>query len=108
MADRRIACKPYKDLVGGRICPIRDRHQKARQNGTHGSHLQLSGRSCGTIVRMLRLIASLIAVFSLAAQTPPAPTNGKRVRRLLIHNAIVIDGNGTPASGPKDIIVENN
>jgi hypothetical protein len=57
---------------------------------------------------MLRLIASLIAVFSLAAQTPPAPTNGKRVRRLLIHNAIVIDGNGTPASGPKDIIVENN
>ena len=57
---------------------------------------------------MLRLIASLIAVFSLAAQTPPAPTSGKRVRRLLIHNAIVIDGNGTPASGPKDIIVENN
>jgi hypothetical protein len=57
---------------------------------------------------MLRLIASLIAVLSLAAQTPPAPTSGKRVRRLLIHNAIVIDGNGTPASGPKDIVVENN
>src|SRR5947208_6341339 len=37
-----------------------------------------------------------------------APTSGRRVRRLLIHNATVIDGNGTPAAGPKDIIVENN
>src|SRR5262249_9157334 len=26
---------------------------------------------------------------------------------LLIHNATVVDGNGTPASGPKDIVVEN-
>jgi hypothetical protein len=38
----------------------------------------------------------------------PAPVSGQRVRRLLIHNATVIDGNGTPASGPKDIVVENN
>src|ERR1043166_9463618 len=38
----------------------------------------------------------------------PAPTHGKRVRRLLIHNATVVDGNGTPASGPEDIVVENN
>jgi cytosine/adenosine deaminase-related metal-dependent hydrolase len=38
----------------------------------------------------------------------PAPASGKRVRRLLIHNAMVVDGNGTPASGPKDIVVENN
>ena len=30
------------------------------------------------------------------------------MRRLLIHNAIVVDGNGTPASGPKDIVIENN
>jgi dihydroorotase-like cyclic amidohydrolase len=36
------------------------------------------------------------------------PVSGRRVRRLLIHNAIVIDGNGTPASGPRDILVENN
>ena len=39
------------------------------------------------------------------AQTP---TNGRRVHRLLIHNATVVDGNGTPASGPKDILIENN
>ena len=47
----------------------------------------------------------LLAVAIAAAQTP---TSGRRVHRLLIHNATVIDGNGTPASGPKDILIENN
>jgi cytosine/adenosine deaminase-related metal-dependent hydrolase len=37
-----------------------------------------------------------------------APQNGKRYARLAIRNATVIDGNGTPAAGPKDIIIENN
>ena len=54
----------------------------------------------------IRHLAAL-AVFSVtaAAQTP---VSGQRVHRLLIHNATVIDGNGTPASGPKDIVIENN
>src|SRR5436305_10951956 len=56
---------------------------------------------------MLRIVVLLFAVSTLASQAP-APTSGKRVRRLLIHNATVIDGNGTPASGPKDILIENN
>jgi imidazolonepropionase-like amidohydrolase len=51
----------------------------------------------------LVLLAAAAAAF---AQT--TPTSGRRVRRLLIHNATVIDGNGTPASGPKDILIENN
>src|SRR5215467_11674623 len=52
----------------------------------------------------------LIVLLALAAVAfaQPAPTSGKRVRRLLIHNAMVVDGNGTPASGPKDIVIENN
>src|SRR5215475_4145161 len=54
----------------------------------------------------IRLVALLTAAaISAAAQ---APVSGRRVRRLLIHNATVVDGNGTPASGPKDIVVENN
>lgn len=32
----------------------------------------------------------------------------KRYPRLIIRNATVIDGNGTPASGPKDIVIEGN
>ena len=56
-----------------------------------------------------RPLAVLILISSAVAQPPaPAPTSGKRVPRLLIHNATVVDGNGTPASGPKDILIENN
>ncbi|HTX38210.1 MAG TPA: hypothetical protein VME43_24440, partial [Bryobacteraceae bacterium] len=43
---------------------------------------------------------------ALGAQ--PLPASGQRVHRLLIHNATVVDGNGTPAAGPKDILIENN
>jgi cytosine/adenosine deaminase-related metal-dependent hydrolase len=34
--------------------------------------------------------------------------SGRRYQRLVIRNATVIDGNGTPASGPKDIVIEGN
>src|SRR5580698_2891309 len=57
-------------------------------------------------------IRALLASAALALIAVPAPAqtpvSGQRARRLLIHNATVIDGNGTPASGPKDIVVENN
>ncbi len=50
-----------------------------------------------------------LAVLSLAwSVMAQVPVSGQRVSRLLIHNAMVIDGNGTPASGPKDIVIENN
>ena len=55
---------------------------------------------------MFRLLMVCLATASVWAQG--LPVSGQRVRRLLIHNATVIDGNGTPASGPKDIVVENN
>src|SRR3974377_1828026 len=54
----------------------------------------------------LRFLAALFVIAATAFAQ--APVSGRRVRRLLIHNAIVVDGNGTPASGPKDILVENN
>jgi imidazolonepropionase-like amidohydrolase len=54
------------------------------------------------------LVFSLAAVSIAVSAMAQAPASGKRVRRLLIHNAMVIDGNGTPASGPKDIVIENN
>jgi len=56
-----------------------------------------------------RFTSASAAAFLLAGfAAAQAPQNGHRVRRLLIHNATVIDGNGTPASGPKDIVIENN
>src|SRR5260370_39504037 len=54
---------------------------------------------------MMRSIAiGLVAVFSLSAQ---GVVSGRRPGRLVIRNAMVIEGNGTPAAGPKDIVVEN-
>lgn len=53
----------------------------------------------------MRVLIGLLAVAGLWAQAPPV--HGTRVRRLLIHNATVVDGNGTPARGPMSIVVEN-
>ena len=53
-------------------------------------------------------IVSLAALSLAVSAMAQAPASGQRVRRLPIHKAIVIDGNGTPASGPKDIVIENN
>jgi hypothetical protein len=50
---------------------------------------------------------ALGAAFAAFAQ-PQAPHNGQRVHLLLIRNATIVDGNGTPARGPLDIVVENN
>ncbi|MGD0135689.1 MAG: amidohydrolase family protein [Bryobacteraceae bacterium] len=55
----------------------------------------------------MRALAVALALSAVAiAQT--APVNGRRYPRLAIRNAIVVDGNGTPASGPYDIIIDNN
>jgi hypothetical protein len=56
-----------------------------------------------------------VALFALGtvtgnhvAEAQTAPTHGQRPRRLAIRNAMVIEGNGTPAEGPKDILIEGN
>jgi dihydroorotase-like cyclic amidohydrolase len=59
-------------------------------------------------LRYLLVPAAVLVLAGTAAAQGTAPTSGRRVRRLLIHNATVVDGNGTPASGPKDIVIENN
>src|SRR5205809_93509 len=51
------------------------------------------------------LFAAFIPAIALA-QSPP--TSGVRPQRLLIRNATIVDGNGTPAKGPFDITVVGN
>lgn len=41
-------------------------------------------------------------------QPGPLPVHATRAKRLVIRNATIIEGNGTPAEGPKDIVVEGN
>ncbi|HVE78471.1 MAG TPA: amidohydrolase family protein [Gemmatimonadaceae bacterium] len=66
-------------------------------------------------MRLSSLAAAMLAAATLAAAIPPAAgaqpqtvTSGKRYNRLVIRNATVVDGNGTPAAGPFDIVVEGN
>lgn len=63
-------------------------------------------RRLNVFTRILAAGLLLLDAPAVAAQT--APTHGVRPRRLAIRNAMVIEGNGTPAEGPKDIILEGN
>lgn len=73
----------------------------------------------------LRVLAALLAVLSVGSLVPPSAAeaqggatrpgagrttaqHGVRPRRLVIRGAMVIEGNGTPAEGPKDIVLEGN
>ena len=52
---------------------------------------------------------ALVWVLAVAVSAQiKVPENGRRYVRLAIRNATIVDGNGTPASGPKDILIEGN
>lgn len=53
------------------------------------------------------MLVVLAAAVSLFAQPSARVVSGRRYPRLIIRNATIIEGNGTPASGPKDIVIEN-
>jgi len=63
-------------------------------------------------VKIFIKIISLFLFFILLSQGLFSETrgvkSGLRYDRLIIKNVIVIDGNGTPARGPVDVIIEGN
>ena len=54
------------------------------------------------------LIATIFMAPGWCQQSGALPVSGRRYPRIIIRNATVIEGNGTPASGPKDIVIEHN
>ncbi|HEY3139194.1 MAG TPA: amidohydrolase, partial [Blastocatellia bacterium] len=56
----------------------------------------------------LVLIIVSIASPLVIAQSKQPVVSGKRYPRLVIRSATVVDGNGTPAAGPKDIVIVGN
>ncbi len=60
--------------------------------------------------KLLSIALVTLAAVETGAQTPLPTTaqHGVRSPRLIIRGATVIDGNGTPARGPADIVVEGN
>ncbi|MEO7674805.1 MAG: amidohydrolase family protein [Pyrinomonadaceae bacterium] len=64
-------------------------------------------------MKILRFISASFVLCSLfplcfIAQVSPSAVSGKRLKRIVIRNATVIDGSGKPAAGPFDIAVEND
>lgn len=71
------------------------------------------------LIRNGILLTLAFAAATLSAQTarpaqgpattagPKAPVHAKQVRRMLVQHAMVITGNGTPAYGPADILLED-
>src|SRR4051794_9655140 len=59
-------------------------------------------------VRFVSFVGALALVVQAFGQVNPASISGKRVKRLVIRNATVIDGSGKPAAGPYDIVVEGD
>lgn len=58
--------------------------------------------------RWLRVLAGVVLLAEPLAGQARAPVHGQRVGRLAIRNATVVDGSGTPASGPADIVIEGD
>ena len=65
--------------------------------------------------RVLTVCAAAAVLFAaslplmLRAQAGRASVvSGRRYPRLVVRGAMVVDGSGAPASGPKDIVIENN
>lgn len=57
---------------------------------------------------LLRAALLLMLTTTLMAQAPRPPEHGRQYPRLVIRNAIIVEGNGTPASGPRDIVIDEN
>jgi len=61
----------------------------------------------GLLVSMLSLGVDAASAQGAATQGA-APVHGQRPPRMVIRNATIIDGNGTPAYGPADILIQGN
>jgi imidazolonepropionase-like amidohydrolase len=67
---------------------------------------RLSPSASGALPALALALATATAP-ALSAQTTGV-THGTRPARMVIRNATMVDGNGTPARGPVDIVIEGN
>src|SRR5687768_1774456 len=48
------------------------------------------------------------SLISVSGQQLPNQISGKRLKRIVVRGAMIVDGSGKPASGPYDIVIEND
>src|SRR4030042_752776 len=65
-------------------------------------------RKISSSLTILAVLVVLSGTVSAVQAQSRGVEHGKRYDRLVIRNVIVIDGKGTPARGPLDIVVEGN
>ena len=79
--------------------------------------IDLSGRRLLSLCAPLQAVCLCLLCLGLLGFVAPAGRaqqprqnvkSGQRYARIVIRNATVVDGNGTPAAGPKDIVIEGN
>ena len=61
-----------------------------------------------SIYRVRILLLLLLLGFTVGIKAQSNVVSGTQYNRLVVRNAIIVDGNGTPAIGPFDIVVEGN
>ena len=61
-----------------------------------------------SIYRLRILLLLLLFGFTVGINAQSNVVSGTQYNRLVVRNAIIVDGNGTPAIGPFDIVVEGN
>ncbi|MEO5588907.1 MAG: amidohydrolase family protein [Gemmatimonadaceae bacterium] len=54
------------------------------------------------------LVVAAITTIPIGAAQAQAPVSGRRAESLAIRNAMIVDGSGTPAIGPADIVIRGN
>src|SRR2546427_477153 len=75
-----------------------------RKTRGHLSHTNESARvPAKSVSPCATALISAVLLATVATSAAQLPSSGKRYPRLIVRNAIIIEGNGTPASGPKDI-----
>lgn len=61
-----------------------------------------------SIYRVRIILFLLLLGFTVGINAQSNVMSGTQYNRLVVRNAIIVDGNGTPAIGPFDIVVEGN
>ncbi len=69
--------------------------------------IEPNSRRSGFVKAFFLAVCLFLLAVQLSAQSK-APEHGKRVGKLIVSGAMVIDGVGTPAEGPYDIVIDEN
>ena len=95
------------------LCTKKRLTQRTLREDTEFTKLRAPRFGVNFSYKLMKPISAFVVVLSLlvsgiSAQVNSASFSGKRLKRIVVRNAIIVDGSGKPASGPYDIVIEND